>query len=78
MIWYTIPGLSMSKVYSNSMLALLNNRVTIVGGRNTRETFEAFEMQSGSLRTRYREAETSMVATSEAFNSQDGSREMVS
>ncbi|KAF9448369.1 hypothetical protein P691DRAFT_704986 [Macrolepiota fuliginosa MF-IS2] len=33
--WYMIPGLSLSKLYSNSMLVLLNNRFTITGGRNT-------------------------------------------
>jgi hypothetical protein len=32
---FYIPGLAMGKVYSNSMLALLNNRMTIEHGRNT-------------------------------------------
>ncbi|KAF9442446.1 hypothetical protein P691DRAFT_779402 [Macrolepiota fuliginosa MF-IS2] len=32
--WYLIPGLSLSKLYSNSVLVLLNNRLTILGGRN--------------------------------------------
>jgi hypothetical protein len=31
---FIIPGLALSKVYSNSMLALLNNRLRIPGGRN--------------------------------------------
>jgi hypothetical protein len=30
---YVIPGLAMSKVYSNSMLALLNSRAKILNGR---------------------------------------------
>ncbi|KAF9443633.1 hypothetical protein P691DRAFT_808695 [Macrolepiota fuliginosa MF-IS2] len=32
--WFVIPGLSLSKLYSNSMLVLMNNRATITGGRN--------------------------------------------
>ncbi|EKM82094.1 hypothetical protein AGABI1DRAFT_112221 [Agaricus bisporus var. burnettii JB137-S8] len=31
---YAIPGLTLGKIYSNSILVLLNNRFTIVGGRN--------------------------------------------
>lgn len=30
-----IPGISISKIYSNSILVLLNNRFTIPGGRNS-------------------------------------------
>jgi len=33
--WFMIPGLSLGKLYANSMLVLLNNRFTILGGRNT-------------------------------------------
>jgi hypothetical protein len=36
----------MSKVYSNSMLALLNNRATIVNGRNAVESFEFVEVSA--------------------------------
>ncbi|KAF5353881.1 hypothetical protein D9756_006886 [Leucocoprinus leucothites] len=32
-IFFPIPGLAVGKIYSNSMLALLNNRLEIVGGR---------------------------------------------
>lgn len=37
--WYNsstlmIPGLTLGKLYSNSILVLLNNRFTIIGGRN--------------------------------------------
>ncbi|KAF9448374.1 hypothetical protein P691DRAFT_669516, partial [Macrolepiota fuliginosa MF-IS2] len=32
---FMIPGLSLSKLYGNSILVLLNNRFTISGGRNT-------------------------------------------
>ncbi|KXN81638.1 hypothetical protein AN958_04099, partial [Leucoagaricus sp. SymC.cos] len=32
---YLIPGLAIGKTYSNSMLALLNNRLEIVSGRNS-------------------------------------------
>lgn len=33
--WYLLPGLSIEKFYSISMLVLLNNRFIISGGRNT-------------------------------------------
>ncbi|EKM81530.1 hypothetical protein AGABI1DRAFT_105089 [Agaricus bisporus var. burnettii JB137-S8] len=42
--WYILPGLMMSKVYSNSMLVLLNNRATIVNGRHAMESFEFIEV----------------------------------
>ncbi|KAF7776798.1 hypothetical protein Agabi119p4_5191 [Agaricus bisporus var. burnettii] len=32
---FMIPGISISKIYSNSILVLLNNRFTIPGGRNS-------------------------------------------
>ncbi|KAF9446770.1 hypothetical protein P691DRAFT_672871, partial [Macrolepiota fuliginosa MF-IS2] len=32
--WFMMPGLSLGKLYSNSVLVLLNNRFTILGGRN--------------------------------------------
>jgi hypothetical protein len=41
---FPLPGLMMSKVYSNSMLVLLNNRITIVKGRNAVESFEFVEV----------------------------------
>ncbi|KAF7776787.1 hypothetical protein Agabi119p4_5180 [Agaricus bisporus var. burnettii] len=34
------PGLNLGKIYSNSILVLLNNRFTIVGGRNELPAFE--------------------------------------
>jgi hypothetical protein len=33
--WYLLPGLSIDKLYSISMLVLLNNRFIILGGRNS-------------------------------------------
>lgn len=39
----------MSKIYSNSMLALLNNRIIIIGGRNTVDPFETAEISLGVL-----------------------------
>lgn len=33
--WYLIPGLALGKLYGVSMLVLLNNRFTILGGRNS-------------------------------------------
>jgi hypothetical protein len=42
--FFPLPGLMMSKVYSNSMLVLLNNRVTIVDGRNTIESVEFIQV----------------------------------
>jgi len=48
--WFT-PGLIMGKVYSNSMLALLNSRLTIVGGRNTGDPFDNSGIRSEVLRT---------------------------
>lgn len=44
---YIIPGLILGKVYSNSILVLLNNRFTIVGGRN--EPIFEFEADSYHL-----------------------------
>lgn len=41
----------MGKVYSNSMLALLNSRLTIVGGRNTGDPFDNSDIRSEVLRT---------------------------
>lgn len=39
---FTILGLSLCKIYSNSILVLLNSRFVIVGGRNKRSLeFEA-------------------------------------
>jgi hypothetical protein len=43
------PGLMMSKVYSNSMLVLLNNRATIVDGRNVVESFEFVEFSARGI-----------------------------
>jgi len=48
--WFT-PGLIMGKMYSNSMLALLNSRLTIVGVRNTEDPFDNSEVRSEVLRT---------------------------
>ncbi|KAJ3565517.1 hypothetical protein NP233_g7582 [Leucocoprinus birnbaumii] len=36
--WYMLPGLIMGKIYSNSMMVLLNNRATIDKGRNMQGT----------------------------------------
>ncbi|XP_006461656.1 hypothetical protein AGABI2DRAFT_193065 [Agaricus bisporus var. bisporus H97] len=47
--WHSLPGLMMSKIYSNSMLVLLNNRATIVNGRNTVESFEFVEVSGRDL-----------------------------
>jgi hypothetical protein len=47
--WYLIPGLAMSKIYSNSMLALLNSRVTITGGRS--KSISSLEPSGGMLTT---------------------------
>lgn len=45
--WFVVPGLAMGKVYSNSMLALLNSRIVIVNGRDNRDTLgETYEMES--------------------------------
>ncbi|EKM75693.1 hypothetical protein AGABI1DRAFT_102709 [Agaricus bisporus var. burnettii JB137-S8] len=41
---FTIPGLTLGKLYSNSILVLLNNRFTIAGGRNE----PAFEFEANS------------------------------
>ncbi|EKM82092.1 hypothetical protein AGABI1DRAFT_126440 [Agaricus bisporus var. burnettii JB137-S8] len=40
----TIPGLTLGKLYSNSILVLLNNRFTIAGGRNE----PVFEFEANS------------------------------
>ncbi|KAF5354120.1 hypothetical protein D9756_006885 [Leucocoprinus leucothites] len=46
-IFFPAPGLAIGKIYSNSMLALLNNRMEIVGGR---PEFRADSMVEDSLR----------------------------
>jgi hypothetical protein len=46
---FPLPGLMMSKVYSNSMLVLLNNRATISAGRNAAESFEFIEVSARGL-----------------------------
>lgn len=49
---WLIPGLAMGKVYSNSMLALLNSRLTVVGGsRGTVDPFGTSEIRSEVLQT---------------------------
>jgi hypothetical protein len=64
------PGLMMSKVYSNSMLVLLNNRATIANGRNAGESFEFIEVSAGGvegdieLRTRGEHSTTITLAQS--------------
>jgi hypothetical protein len=58
-----IPGLSLGKIYSNSMLVLLNNRFTIGGGRN--EPTLEFEIQSYYLSDVPRR-ETHQIGTSPA------------
>lgn len=55
-IW-TTPGLAMGKVYSNSMLALLNNRLAIIGGRNTTDSFSNSDICS-NVRTEVEEDQT--------------------
>lgn len=42
--WFLFPGLSLGKLYANSMLVLLNNRFTISGGRNA--PYLAFDVLS--------------------------------
>jgi hypothetical protein len=44
--FFPLPGLMMSKVYSNSMLVLLNNRAIIINGRNAVESFEFLEVSA--------------------------------
>jgi hypothetical protein len=62
-IEYEIAGLSLGKIYSNSMLVLLNNRFTIGGGRN--EPTLEFEIQSFHLSDVPRR-ETNRIGTSPA------------
>jgi hypothetical protein len=42
--FFPLPGLMMSKLYSNSMLVLLNNRMTVASGSNTGESVEFVEV----------------------------------
>jgi hypothetical protein len=60
---FAIPGLSLGKIYSNSMLVLLNNRFTIGCGRN--EPTLEFEIQSYHLSDVHRR-ETHQIGTSPA------------
>ncbi|EKM81521.1 hypothetical protein AGABI1DRAFT_111822 [Agaricus bisporus var. burnettii JB137-S8] len=55
---HPFPGLMMSKVYSNSLLVLLNNRATIANGRNAVESFEFVEFPARGL-----ESDRSSAAT---------------
>ncbi len=48
---WVLPGLAIGKVYSNSMLALLNSRLTIGGGRNSGDPFDISEIRSEVVRT---------------------------
>jgi len=61
-VWI-VPGLTMSKIYSNSMLALLNSRLTIVGGRNMADPFDISEIRSEVLRTEIGEDPTTSAVT---------------
>ncbi|KXN91308.1 hypothetical protein AN958_01282 [Leucoagaricus sp. SymC.cos] len=47
--WPIVPGLVMGKMYSNSMMALLNNRVTIGGGRTICDPVEMVDMRLNTL-----------------------------
>jgi hypothetical protein len=46
---YILPGLAMGKIYSNTMLGLLNSRAIIKGGRRGGYTFESSEVWSSGL-----------------------------
>ncbi|KAF5364127.1 hypothetical protein D9756_000962 [Leucocoprinus leucothites] len=51
--WFVVPGLAMAKVYSNSMLALLNNRATITNGRDAQGSADdTYELRLGALQSR--------------------------
>jgi hypothetical protein len=68
-IFFSLPGLMMSKVYSNSMLVLLNNRATISAGRNAAESFEFIEVSArgleGDIESRTRGRDTGTVVAIE-------------
>ncbi|KAJ3567748.1 hypothetical protein NP233_g6160 [Leucocoprinus birnbaumii] len=48
-LWYALPGIAMGKVYSNSMMALLNNRMVIEGGRDSKSSAQATGLRSEFL-----------------------------
>jgi hypothetical protein len=68
LVFFPLLGLTMSKIYSNSMLVLLNNRATIANGRNAVESFEFVEVSARGLegdielRTRRRNSTASVRA----------------
>jgi hypothetical protein len=47
-----LPGLVFSNIYSNSMMALLNDRVVIIKGRSDCAEPDSIELQSTVLRSR--------------------------
>ncbi|KXN85173.1 hypothetical protein AN958_11595 [Leucoagaricus sp. SymC.cos] len=44
-VWCLLPALVMGKMYSNSMLALLNHRAMIVGGRHNPDFTGTIDMR---------------------------------
>jgi hypothetical protein len=58
----------MAKIYSNTMLALLNNRAIIEGGRRGGYTFESSEVWSSALQERLASIEEHAMNTIRAPN----------
>ncbi|TFK33943.1 hypothetical protein BDQ12DRAFT_765588 [Crucibulum laeve] len=73
--YFLIPCISLGKLYSNSMMVMLNNRIQIIGGRNTIDTsIIDVDLSSGilgnsinaQLKT-WSNGESSMVANSRIY-----------
>jgi hypothetical protein len=62
---YYTAGITLGKVYSNSILALLNNRAEIVGGRNMCvDDWGTLGLRSSMLREEVREGVDGTAVTS--------------
>jgi hypothetical protein len=51
--YYVAPSLTIAKLYSNTMMVLLNNRITVIGGRDDIEDESRFYREP-PLDTRWR------------------------
>ncbi|KAF9467735.1 hypothetical protein BDZ94DRAFT_1304945 [Collybia nuda] len=52
--YHTVPALFMSKVYSNTMLVVFNNRMSIIGGRGDTDTGDPSSFSIAWLGSRWR------------------------
>ncbi|KIK56245.1 hypothetical protein GYMLUDRAFT_230338 [Collybiopsis luxurians FD-317 M1] len=51
--YYLAVGLTLAKLYSNTLLLIFNSRVRVIGGRDTSQSTELIELQSSQERSRF-------------------------